>query len=173
MTEARVFYVDLRAGRPRALSFAKVLTVASATMLAGQSVARADWGFTHWGMTPEQVVSASGGLSHLIAPAARYKDTVANWEMAADGVIQDGNLTLQGGYMFDMRSGGLTCVMYNASGDDVSKLRNNLITRYGRPGKDSVSDSFEDLTWHTPDNLELAINLKPLTAAVTHCAPGR
>ena len=171
MAEARLFYVDVRAGSARPLS--KVFAIAFATILAGQPVARADWGSTHWGMTPEQVVSASGGMAHLIAPAARYRDDVANWEMAAEGLIHDGDLTLHGGYMFDMRGGGLICVMYNATADDVGKLRDGLIARYGRPSKDSESGPFQDLIWHTPDNLELAINLKPLTAAVTHCAPGR
>lgn len=171
MTEARLFYLEIRAGWARPIS--KVFATALATILAGQPVARADWAFTHWGMTPEQVVSASGGMAHLIAPASRYRDDVAHWEMAAEGVIHDGDLTLQGGYMFDMRGGGLICVMYNATGNDVSKLRDGLIARYGRPSKDSDSGPLQDLTWHTPDNLELAINLKPLTAAVTHCAPGR
>ena len=173
MTEARCFYADVRAGWARSLSLAKVFAMACATILAGSRVARADWGFTHWGMTPEQVVSASGGTAHLIAPAARYRDDVANWEMAAEGVIRDGDLTLYGGYMFDIRGGGLTCVMYNATGNDVSKLRDGLIVRYGRPSKDSGSGPFQDMAWHTPDDLELAINLKPLTGAVTHCAPGR
>ena len=93
-------------------------------------------------MTPEQVVSASGGMAHLIAPAARYRDDVANWEMAADGLIRDGDLTLLGGYMFDMRGGGLICVMYDATTDDVGKLRDGLIARYGRPSKDSESGPY-------------------------------
>ena len=143
-----------------------------AALLAGAPGARADWGFTHWGMTPEQVVGASEGTAHLIAPADRTRDVADHWEVSVDGVVRDGSLTLNGGYMFDTRSGGLKCVMYNATGDDVGKLRDSLLSRHGQPRKDSEFGPLRTLTWQIPDKIELAINQTPLAAAVMHCAPG-
>ena len=151
----------------------KVAATLLAAALAGAPDAHADWGFTHWGMTPEQVVGASGGTAHLIAPAARKRDDADDWEMAVDGVIHDGSLTLDGGYMFSIRSGGLTCVLYNAMGDDVDKLRKGLVARYGQPADDSEFGPLRTMTWRTPDKIEFAINQNPLAAAVSHCAPKR
>jgi hypothetical protein len=74
--------------------------------------------------------------------------------------------------MFDTHGGGLTCVVYNATGDDVAKLRDGLIALYGRPGKDSEFGPLRTLSWQTPDKIELAINQAPLAAVVSHCAPG-
>jgi hypothetical protein len=169
MAEIRPSYPMVRAGWASSIALAMVF----AAVVGGPSVARADWGFTHWGMTPEQVVSASGGSAHLIAPANRQRDVADHWEVAAVGDVHDGGLTLDGGYMFDTRGSGLTCVMYNATGDDVAKLRDGLIARYGQPRKDSAFGPLRTLTWQTPDAIELAINQTPLAAVVTHCAPGR
>ena len=169
MAETRPIHAAIRAGWARSSALAMVFVAVP----DGAPVARADWGFTHWGMTPEQVVGASGGTAHLIAPAARNRDVAGHWELAVEGVVHDGGLTLDGGYMFDTRGGGLTCVMYNAMGDDVSKLRDSLVARYGRPREDSEFGPLRTLTWQTPDKLDLAINQTPLAAAVSHCAPGR
>lgn len=144
-----------------------------AAFLLGTPAARADWGFTHWGMTPEQVVGASGGAAHLIAPSARQRVEPNDWELAVEGTISDGALKLDGGFMFDANGGGLTCVVYNAAGDDVEKLRAALVARYGRPLKDGDFGTFRDVTWKTPDDIEFASNKTPPTAAVTHCAPGK
>ena len=141
-----------------------------AALVAGPSVALADWSFTRWGMTPQQVVDASGGTAHLLAPAERTRSD--DWEVSVKGSIHEAGLTLQGGYMFDTRRGGLICVLYNAVGDNVGKLRDSLIARYGRPN-DNTFGPLQDLTWQTPDEIELAIDQTRLTAAVTHCAPGR
>jgi hypothetical protein len=165
MAEIRPLHSKVRAGWASSIALVMILV--------GPSVARADWGFTHWGMTPEQVVSASDGTAHMIAPANRQRDDADHWEVAAEGDVHDGGLTLDGGYMFDTRGGGLTCVMYNATGDDVAKLRDSLVARYGQPRKDSAFGPLRTLTWQTPDQIELAINQTPLAAVVTHCAPRR
>jgi hypothetical protein len=149
------------------------IAVTLASIFGSASAARADWGFTHWGMTPEQVAGASGGTAHLIAQAARTRSGDKDgWEIAAEGSVAEEGMTLDGGYMFDGRSGGLICVMYNARGDNVGKIRDGLLARYGRPSKDSDFGAFRTLAWKTPDEIELSINKTPLTAAVTHCSPG-
>ena len=173
MAAVQAIHTMLRAGLARSISLEKLFAVVFAAVIAGASIAHADWEFTHWGMTPEQVVSASSGTARLIAPAARNRDSTIGWEMAADGAMHDWGLTLDGGFMFDTGGGGLICVLYNATGNDVNKLRDGLIARYGRPRKESEFGPVRSLIWQTPDNVELAINQTALTAAVSHCAPGR
>ena len=65
---------------------------AIAALLIGPA-AHADWQYTKWGMTPEQVVAASGGKAALL-PAAR-RPRIPPLETAASGEFQDGALELR------------------------------------------------------------------------------
>ncbi len=135
--------------------------------------ARADWAFTRWGMTPEQVVAASGGAARLIPPGRRERFDAQNWELAAEGSSDDGGVATTVGFMFDTQGGGLTCVLYNAAGDDAAKLEKAMVARYGRPAKDGDFGPARMKSWSTPDAVELVVNPDQPAAAVTHCAPGK
>jgi hypothetical protein len=132
--------------------------------------ARANWAFTRWGMTPEEVVAASGGAARLLPPNERTRYDDLHWELSVKGHYRDGPLTYLTGFMFGTTSHGLKCVLYNATGDNVRLLTENLITRLGKPQKDSDLGPVRDMIWTHGDQVELAINQQP-AAAVTHCAP--
>jgi hypothetical protein len=140
---------------------------------ASGPAAHADWAFTRWGMTPEQVVAASGGTAHLVPPGKRHRDEPDHWEIAAEGTSREGSVPLQTGYMFDTQGRGLICVLANATGDDAARLRDALLARYGQPREDSSFGPMRTLAWTKPDAVELTLNENPPTAAVTYCAPGR
>lgn len=110
----------------------------NATWLAGlaalltASVARADWHYTRWGMTPEQVVAASGGKAELLPPKRRPR--ISPLETAASGEFQDGAMQLRTAFSFSTDGGGLACVSYglmNRDGDETFKT--SLTSRYGQP----------------------------------------
>jgi hypothetical protein len=133
--------------------------------------AKADWAYTHWGMTPDQVAAASAGAANVLPAAQRTRNDDDHWEIAAKGTYADGPLRLPVGFMFDTQRGGLICVLLNAIGPDAEALRQVLGTRYGKPTKDSHFLSAQTVTWHTPDNVELTIGQRPVAAVVTHCLP--
>lgn len=141
--------------------------------VAGGPAARADWAFTRWGMTPEQVVAASSGTAHLVAPGERHRDEADHWEIAAEGTGREDAVAMRIGYMFDTRGRGLICVLANAAGDDATRLRDALLARYGKPSEDSSFGSVRTLAWSKSDAVELALNQRPPSAVVTYCAPGR
>jgi hypothetical protein len=132
--------------------------------------ARANWAFTHWGMTPEEVVAASGGAAHVLPPNERTRYDELHWELSVKGHYREGPLAYQMGFMFDTETHRLKCILYNATGDDVRPLTENLIAKLGKPQKDSDFGSVRDMTWTHGDEVELAINQQP-AAAVTYCAP--
>jgi hypothetical protein len=130
--------------------------------------ALADWEYTHWGMTPEQVAAASSGSDKVLPNAKRQSGGGDHSEIAAMGTFVSGGHTLSAGFQFDTVTGGLTCVLYNAMGDDVAALKDVLVKKYGQ-GQESEFMGGSSVTWQTPDVIELAIGERPLAAAVTHC----
>jgi hypothetical protein len=135
--------------------------------------AKANWAYTQWGMTPEQVAAASSGAVQVLPSSQRTRNDVLGWEMAAKGTYKDGSLTMDIGFTFDTQHGGLTCVMYNVMGDDATVLRETLGKRYGKPFKEGSSSIDQDVIWHTPDEIEFAALKNPVVAAVTHCQPDK
>jgi len=133
------------------------------------SVAVADWAYTRWGMTPEQVAAASGDAVTVLPPAQRTRNEDDHWELAAEGTYTDGMLSFAVGFTFDTQGSGLKCVMYNAMGDDVEALRIAMGKRYGRPSAESSFDTSQTLTWRRPDNIELIIGQSPMAAVVIDC----
>jgi len=76
-----------------------ILAIASVmTLFAVASPAAADWSFTRWGMTPAQVVRASGGT-------ARLHDVPPNrgqvWIIKAVGTVRSGDLVFDARYYFE------------------------------------------------------------------------
>jgi hypothetical protein len=135
--------------------------------------AKANWAYTQWGMTPEQVAAASSGAVQVLPLSQRTRNDADRWELAAKGTYKDGSLTIDAGFTFDTQHGGLTCVMYNVRGDDVTVLRETLGKRYGKPFKERSSSIDQDVFWHTPDEIEFVALKNPVVAAVTHCQPAK
>ncbi len=135
------------------------------------AAATADWAYTHWGMTAEQVAAASSGMVTLLPVAQRTRDEADHWELAAQGMLTEGALHLPVGFTFDTRTGGLKCVMYNARDADVEAIHTMLVKRYGKPANDSRFGAMQMVSWRQPDAIELDIAEQPLAAVVSHCAP--
>ena len=141
------------------------LTITAATF---SMPALADWEYTHWGMTPEQVADASSGMVKVLPKAERTR--INDGEIAAQGQFASGGRTMDVGFQFNA-AGGLECVLYNALGDDVAPLKAELIRKYGAV-EQYASDGWYSLTWKKPERIELTVGEKPLAAVVTHCKAG-
>jgi hypothetical protein len=144
-------------------------TILVVVMLA--PAARADWEYTKWGMTPEQVVKASGGHVKLLQ-GAEQRTVAPDMRHGAEGTYSDGAVSLQVRFTFDPRNGnGLNCVFYAVTDDKQSPaLKDLMIKRYGPPSKEGgvAVLGMTDLTWEKPDDINLTMsNSDP--AFVTHC----
>jgi hypothetical protein len=140
-------------------------------VVMGLQPARADWAYTHWGMSQDDVVAASNGRVQKLPTADRTRDDADHWELAAQGTYIDGTLRMPVGFTFDTKTGGLKCVMYNATGDNVAALRESLEQRYGKAAEESDFMTTHSWKWRSPDAIEFVANQKPLAAAVTQCRP--
>ncbi|MDB5407551.1 MAG: hypothetical protein JWL84_2463 [Rhodospirillales bacterium] len=133
--------------------------------------ARADWEYTRWGMTPEQVVKASGGHVKLLQ-GAEQRTVAPDMRHEAEGTYSDGSVSLQVRFTFDPTNGnGLNCVFYAVTDEkQAPALKDLMIKRYGQPSKQGgiAVLGMTDLTWEKPDDINLTIsNSDP--AFVTHC----
>jgi hypothetical protein len=141
-------------------------------LVAGLSApAWANWEYTRWGMSPEQVAAASSGAVKVLPKAQRQSGGGDHSEIAAMGIFESEGLTLSVGFQFDTVTGGLTCVLYNAMGDDVAELKDLLVKKYGQATQSEFPGGYS-MTWKTPESIELAVGERPLAAAVTHCKAG-
>ena len=136
--------------------------------------AAAHWEYSFWGMTPAEVIAASGGAARAL-PAARQRAAAeARMTYRAEAQFEEGDLALEVAFAFDDVTNGLVCVSYaarNALQSDA--LREWLIHRFGQPERtvrDPASNE-ENISWREPDNIDLF--LMPLTRPmVLHCARG-
>lgn len=135
--------------------------------------ARADWEYTHWGMTPEQVASASKGAVNEIPPAQRDKGGIT--ESAAKGTYSDGAMKMSVGFLFDTKTEGLICVVYSVlDAAQNEMLEAAMVKRYGPPDHSfDVPRMGKDLTWkNKTDSIELVGGASGSPSQVTHCKAG-
>ena len=131
--------------------------------------ARADWAYTKWGMTPEEVVKASGGGVQLVPPAQRRE--AAGRELGAEGDFTDGAIRLHVGFGFDVKTQGLTCVFYNVmDAAQNAMLKAQLTKRYGRPSGNDIA-GLAMWHWSKPDTIDMQ-SMTNVAASVQHCKPG-
>ena len=128
---------------------------------AGSSApAMADWEYTKWGMTPEQVASASKGAVKVLPSNQRKRIEEAKMESGAEGTFTDGELRLHVAFSFDTGGAGLVAIGYNVLDPAQNDLLQDwLIRKYGPPhakgGIPTIGLSTWD--WEKPDEIEMNI----------------
>ena len=76
--------------------------------------ARADWEYTRWGMTPQEVVAASHGAASQLPAAKQVVNAATKMTVKASGTVKDGALELNVRFAFDTASDRLAMVLFEA-----------------------------------------------------------
>ncbi len=150
----------------------------SAVILA-PAVARADWKYAHWGATPEQVAQASGGAVKALPPAQRKKHPDPwNSVTAARGTYVDGNLRLNLTFSFDLKSGGLNCIVFESvDGSSGKLLQKMFVGLYGPPktsaNHQDIGIGMQTFVWSMKkDDVGLTLMSSDDSSFATQCVPG-
>lgn len=143
----------------------------AASVMVAATPAQADWEFTRWGMTPAQVIAGSSGMVTAIPKGEIKRNDSNHWEISLRGDVKANGRTRPASFMFDTRTGGLQCVIYNALGSDAGILKQELVGKYG-PGKEDTFGDMQSIDWVAPDEISLGYNEKARSATVMHCRPG-
>lgn len=110
--------------------------ISGTVLLASTAPVRADWQFTQWGMTSEQVVKASKGVARATSPDEMESKAPINSServLLTIPVYQAGDLPLAVDFYFDT-SGKLSRVALTLkSPDKIYEMENALINKYGQP----------------------------------------
>jgi hypothetical protein len=133
--------------------------------------AHADWEYTKWGMTPEQVAAASKGEVKVLPPDKRRKVEEAHMESGAEGTHAAGPLKVKVGFSFDTQTGGLICVSYGVDrGAENDALKDWMVKQYGPPQKTGGLPviGLQQASWTKPDDIMLQISSNE-PAFVLHC----
>jgi hypothetical protein len=142
----------------------------SLAALSCASAARADWQYTRWGMTPEQVVAASRGQVKL----RPEKDWPRGADIltAATGEYEDGSMQFRSTFMFDTATKGLKCVAYGLTApENDERFKAALVKQYG-PVESTSGIAILDMTnlsWVTATDTIEATFSKSDPAYVMHC----
>jgi hypothetical protein len=148
------------------------MLLAAVVLLSAVSTARADWAYTKWGMSPDQVAKASNGGVHVIPEAERKSVEEANLRNGAEGTYSDGGVDFHVGFAFDTKSGGLKCVFYTVlAGAKNPAMRELMIKRYGEPSghSDIPAIGMIAMNWDKPtDEINLQWD-KDIPGGVSHC----
>lgn len=146
--------------RPAQIARASRVAAIALCAVSSAGSGHADWAYTNWKMTPEQVVKASKGLVQLVTPQEAGGDG-SNLAFAARGVYPAGALRFDVSFGFDRTDGHLAVVTYSI--DRASQnptLKDWLIGKYGQPqSKGAGEDGGERWRWTAPgkDEIELTI----------------
>jgi hypothetical protein len=117
----------------------------SATLAA--CPAHADWQFTRWGMSPDEVVRASGGAAHVV----EHPSSSNNGDLfAVEGSYQAAGRSYA--TRFSFTNGKLTGanLMPQVDRDDSTLclgIRDDLLTRYGVASVDSRVGPIQMVRW--------------------------
>jgi hypothetical protein len=116
-----------------------VLTGFVVSMSSMSFTASANWQYTQWGMSPEQVVAASRGSAHLeqdngaLLPYLSASDKAL---LLAKGQIQIDNFNFIVGFYFDVNRRTLNSVFLTlpkCATSDAGRLKELLNAKYGDP----------------------------------------
>ncbi|MFC3123839.1 hypothetical protein ACFOD4_02105 [Pseudoroseomonas globiformis] len=153
-------------------------TVAAVAMLAlGPVPAAADWRYTRWGMTPDEVAAASGGTVQVVpVPEGMGQDPfriAATGRFHAEGLEWDASFTFNTDGMGVEQGGGLVCVTYLALDDVQSVILLHMLKRdLGPPEQESAValPGQKTLSWRT-DTDRIDADFYPGSPGyVAHCA---
>ena len=154
------------------------LALIAAVTLA-PAVAQADWKYAHWGATPEQLAQASGGAVKVLPPAQRtHHGDPWNSVTSARGTYVDGNLRLKLTFSFDLKSGGLNCIVFeSADGSSGKLLQKMFVGLYGPPKTSSnlkdIGVAMQTFVWSMPkDSVGLTLMASDDSSFATQCVPG-
>jgi hypothetical protein len=136
----------------------KVLLAMPLIWAVTATTARADWQYTHWGMSREQVMAASGGkavhmepdLSFMKDPFfASQRDEMLASQPSLRAPFTSGSRNFDAQFVF--KGGGLSSItLEGITGSDCYALQGDLEARYGKPFAENPANNFSE--WQDQPN---------------------
>ena len=128
--------------------------------------AQAGWQYTQWGMSMEEVLSASKGAAHPTAKPATYPND--SLKHLLDGTYESGDFTFNVQYIFRQRKLEVV-ILALTNPSDCALLRLELANTYGKPQSTGDAVSQLDKWWdETTGNVVAVLDISPLSCSVRY-----
>jgi hypothetical protein len=121
--------------------------IAACVTLSASLPAQANWQWTHWGMTPQQVVKASHGKAAQATDVERQGVRTASDVALLAMPYRSGTFTFAAYFLFDQEQ-HLSRVVLIHMGDSAAEIAASLMAKYGKPS-DADNSDFGEYTWYT------------------------
>jgi hypothetical protein len=135
---------------------ARVLTSLTVAFIIGHIPAAADWQYTKWGMTPEEVIKVSGGAATAPAPGAKPAGALnnPNTELLLKAPYDAGRYKFTAAFFFTKDDHRLAAVqLLLTEKEHLSalsvELAQSLTQKYGKPLNDENTALFHRIDWKT------------------------
>lgn len=140
------------------------------------TAAQADWQYTKWGMTRDEVIAASGGLAKPLnkqvnwpygPPPGQTIEQLKESLPSLHAPFTSGARTFDAEFTF--KSGKLSSVsLEGISGNDCYALRGDLEGRYGQPFATSRTNDFAEWQDRASNNRVMFIVTAAMNCSVTY-----
>lgn len=127
----------------------KKIVAGIALILATPNPAAADWQYTKWGMTPDEVIAASNGAASESTPSPDSEPSEIVTLASADYVASGYEFWVSFGFSADRRLSEVSLSLRDS--DKCVYLADALDRRYGRPVS-REGGLLTVITWHEPDS---------------------
>jgi hypothetical protein len=122
--------------------------------LLGSLAVRADWQYTKWGMTPEQVIAASRGAATLTTADERVAESPTNGsgDALAKALYRAGESQFDAYFLFKAnRLVSVRLDLKDPTPISSGVVRRALQLKYGEPISQTQTSGFSTVTWRAAD----------------------
>ncbi|HEY0833899.1 MAG TPA: hypothetical protein VGE72_08335 [Azospirillum sp.] len=128
-----------------------MLSAALAMLVAPSGPALADWQYTRWGMTPDEVKAACACTMDVLTPEEIQQYTYGKGRALLKTTYTSGEHRFTARFVFGKSDGLLSRVELLLNADsDVFSLKRDLLEKYGKPSEEKKTKFSEMYWWHTP-----------------------
>lgn len=139
----------------------RTLIAALAIAAAWPAAAAADWQYTKWNMTPQQVIKAGQGAPKPVSGEEAKQKQRGKSIVKLKAPFKSGNMSFMAYFHFDPKTDGLVMVVLSI--DEVGQggyLRAQLMSKYGEPNDTQIQEFSQTgfYTWLADDLVTLMIS---------------
>ena len=147
------------------------LIIAACIFAFYSSTASANWQYTKWCMSQEQVKAAAPGTVIALTPREQIVDSVADSHNIAllKTPYSSGGYQFDAIFSFDKSKTSLASVKLKLVNlDRAAQLFDSLCTKYGQPTKEKKSESLSYAFWYTAEDQIVYISIGDKMVSVNY-----
>src|SRR5262245_37704928 len=126
----------------------KALFLCGALLVVTSAPAWANWQYTRWGMSSDEVLKAAKGRAATIPESEQPAQSTVTTLAKLTSTLSSGRFTFHVFFRFDRETGGLSQVVLNLDRSaDCQLLKESLADEYGKPIRETTLSVVRTAEW--------------------------